>query len=91
MWYVYILPCEDNAYYTGVTNNIIRRMSEHLKKTSHYTGYNPPRKIVYQEIFDNKLEAEQREAQVKRWSHAKKSALIRGDQTALKQLSVSRD
>ncbi|WP_394335917.1 GIY-YIG nuclease family protein [Flavobacterium hydrophilum] len=35
-YYVYILICSDNNYYTGMTNNIVRRLNEHnlgLNKT----------------------------------------------------------
>ena len=91
MWYVYILQCKDGALYTGVTNNLERRFKEHKKKTSHYTSYNPPMEFLYKEPFQNKIDAEKREAQIKRWSRAKKLALIKGDLRRLCELSKSRD
>ncbi len=45
----------------------------------------------YSEKYSSKLKAEQREAQIKNWSRAKKLALIRGDVIKLKELSKSRD
>ena len=91
MWYVYMLECKDGSIYTGITNKLERRLAEHKKKTSHYTSYNPPKEILFKEPFQNKLEAEKLEAQIKRWSHAKKLALIKGDLKQLRKLSRSRD
>ena len=91
MWYVYILECKDGSFYTGVTDNIKRRLTEHRKKTSHYTGYNPPRNLIYREPHRSKASAEKREAQIKRWSHAKKQALISGNFEDLRRLSKSSD
>ena len=90
-WYVYILRCRDGAYYTGLTADLDRRLREHREGTTHYTGYNPPTGLLYVEEFGTKTEAERREAQIKRWSRAKKMALIRGDGFALRRLSISHD
>jgi putative endonuclease len=86
MWYVYILECKDKSLYTGVTNNLDRRLKEHLKKTSHYTGYNPPRKILYTKLFSTKSKVTKREKQIKGWTRRKKLALIEGNLDLLKKL-----
>lgn len=92
MWYVYMLKCQDGAIYTGVTDDIGRRFKEHAQgKGGHYTNYNRPRQVVYKEPFENRLEAEQREQQIKRWSKAKKVALMTDDKASLANLSRSRD
>lgn len=92
MWYVYMLKCQDDAIYTGVTDDIDRRFKEHTKgKGGHYTNYNRPREVLYKEPFEDILNAEERERQIKRWSKAKKLALIRGDKKRLTNLSKSRD
>ena len=92
MWYVYILQCRNKALYTGVTNNINRRIEDHKQgKGGHYTSYNRPKKILYTEEFKDKSEAENRELQIKRWSKSKKLALIKGDRVELINLSKSRD
>ena len=86
MWYVYILDCKNKSLYTGVTKDLDRRYKEHLKRTSHYTGYNPPSKILYTESFPTKSEALKREKQIKGWTRRKKLALIKGDLELLKKL-----
>ena len=37
MWYVYIIECQDGKLYTGLTNNVERRLQEHKHKGSHFT------------------------------------------------------
>lgn len=42
MYYIYMLRCEDNSIYTGITTDLNRRMEEHFtknEKTSHYSKY----------------------------------------------------
>lgn len=88
-YYVYILKCIDNSYYTGITNNIERRMQEHnegLNKTC-YTYNKRPLLLVYQSVFTNPIEAIAFEKQIKGWSRKKKEALINGDIELLKALS----
>ncbi len=91
MWHVYIIECQNGALYTGITQDINRRLREHGNKGSHFTSYNPIKKLLHVEDFDTRQEAEPREAQIKRWSRAKKLALIREDFDTLSQLSKSRD
>ncbi len=92
MWHVYMLKCQDGAIYTGVTEDIARRFKEHTQgKGGHYTNYNRPGEVLFEESFGRRLDAEQREQQIKRWSRAKKLALIQGDKERLVSLSKSRD
>ncbi len=89
VYYFYILLCSDNSYYTGITNNIDKRIIEHnhsLDKTS-YTYSRRPVKIVYQEIFQNPNDAIMWEKRIKGWSRKKKEALINDDFVELKRLS----
>lgn len=77
MYYVYIIKCEDNSLYTGITNDIKRRFSEHKNKIGgHYTASHNVKKIVYTEKFETKGKALKREAQIKTWTHKKKLELI---------------
>jgi putative endonuclease len=88
-YYVYILKCIDNSYYTGITNNIERRMQEHnegLNKTC-FTYNKRPLLLVYHSVFTNPIEAIAFEKQIKGWSRKKKEALIIGDFELLKALS----
>ena len=86
---VYIVNCKDDSYYTGVTNNVERRIVEHnsgLDKKS-YTYSRRPVKLVYSQEFSDPNEAIRFEKQVKGWSRAKKEALIEDDFEELVKLS----
>lgn len=88
-YYVYILLCSDNSYYTGITNNIDKRLVEHnnsLDKKS-YTFSRRPVKVVYKESFQDPNDAIVWEKRIKGWSRKKKEALINGDFEKLKFLS----
>ncbi|OGK64695.1 hypothetical protein A2313_04350 [Candidatus Roizmanbacteria bacterium RIFOXYB2_FULL_41_10] len=77
MWYLYILLCRDNSYYTGISNNVDQRFKDHLKgRGGAYTRSHPPLKLIYKEKCVDKSTALKRELQIKKWSKAKKKALI---------------
>jgi predicted GIY-YIG superfamily endonuclease len=80
-YYVYILLCSDNSYYTGSTNNLERRLYEHQNGvlTEAYTYCCRPVELVWYEEDPTLDEALGHEHQIKGWSRAKKEALIRGD------------
>jgi len=92
MWYVYILRCNDGSLYRGSTVDISRRLNEHNSgKGGNYTKTHRPVEIIYQEILQDRFSAQQREAQIKRWTKNKKLALISGNKSLLANLSKSRD
>jgi predicted GIY-YIG superfamily endonuclease len=92
MWYLYITANQNGAFYTGITSDLERRFKEHLRgKGGHYTKYNRPRRLIYTEKFNSRVQAEERERQIKCWSRSKKKALIDGDTDKLLKLSISRD
>lgn len=74
MWHVYIIECRNGKLYIGITENLKRRLREHSHSGSHFTSYNPIKSFLYSEQYSTKIEAEKREAQIKRWSKAKKIA-----------------
>ncbi len=77
MYYVYIIRCEDGSLYTGITNDIERRFSEHKNKIGgHYTASHKVQVVTYKEKFETKGEALKREAQIKGWRREKKLDLI---------------
>ena len=88
-WYVYILFCDQKIYYIGITDNLKRRLDEHIKGYSGYTKKFSDIEMVYKEAYDNRKVAEIREKQLKGWSVAKKKALISGDTKLLIDLSKS--
>ena len=77
--YFYILACESNTtIYKGSTDDIIRRVYEHkyhLLPGSFSDSYNTT-KLVYYEYYEDIADARGREAQVGKWSRAKKDKLI---------------
>jgi len=79
-WYVYILECNDNTLYTGITNNLEKRIEQHNhgQEAAKYTRVRRPVKYVYQEPQANRSEATKREMQIKKLSRIKKMQLIKG-------------
>lgn len=78
--YVYILRCNDRTFYTGVTNDLDRRFKEHesaLHENS-FTAKRLPLELVYYTRIHGPLTAIHKEKQIKKWSQAKKLALIEG-------------
>lgn len=57
MWYVYILKCSDNSFYTGCTANVERRILEHNSKKVHYTCDKTPVQLISYIAFNNKYKA----------------------------------
>ncbi len=84
--YVYILKCSDNTYYTGITNNPERRLIQHTKgiNKDSYTYTRRPLELVYCELFTNFNLAIEWETKIKKWSRAKKEALIKSNWDHLK-------
>jgi len=76
-FFVYILKCNDNSYYTGHTDNIEKRIAEHnLNAYDCYTSSRLPIEVVFIQTFATRGEALESERQLKKWSRKKKEALI---------------
>lgn len=77
-WFVYILRCQDNSLYTGVSTDCERRLHEHNHTTrgAKYTRARRPVTLAYTEAATDRSSAQQREAQIKRLNAAQKEALI---------------
>ncbi|MGE0206392.1 MAG: GIY-YIG nuclease family protein [Candidatus Babeliales bacterium] len=87
-FYVYILKCSDNSYYTGHTDNIEKRLAEHNdKKYASYTSTRLPIELVFLEKFEERVDALIAEQKIKEWSREKKNALINGNWTKIIELS----
>ncbi|MCK6648289.1 MAG: GIY-YIG nuclease family protein [Bacteroidia bacterium] len=87
--YVYILKCSDDTFYTGVTNNLERRIIEHnagISKES-YTYSRKPLQLVFYVMFNDPKTAIAYEKKIKKWSRAKKQALIDSKFDSLPKLS----
>ncbi len=88
-YYVYILLCGDDSYYTGITNDLIRRMHEHIdgRNLNAYTYNRLPLELVYYEVFTRPILAIAREKQLKGRTRVKKEALINNQQDKLPLLA----
>lgn len=88
-YYVYILECSDKLFYTGITNNISRRIEEHnsgLNKNS-FTYKRRPAILKFYQEFNDVVQAIYFEKKIKNWSANKKRALIEGEYNLLKILA----
>ncbi|NIM96896.1 MAG: GIY-YIG nuclease family protein [candidate division Zixibacteria bacterium] len=87
---LYILRLKSGQLYVGSTTDLDRRVEEHYSgRACRTTKLDPPLKLVYSEPFPTFSEARKRETQLKRWSRAKKEALVSGDVAKLRELSKS--
>ena len=91
-FWVYILRCSDGSYYTGHTEALYIRVSEHKSGaiSGCYTFNRRPLELVFSESFETREEAIASERQIKGWSRKKKEAMIRGDWNEVSVLSKSR-
>ena len=78
MNYTYIVKCSDGTFYTGLTNDLTRRMEAHNQgRGAKYTKARRPVTLIYYETFETKEEAMKREYAIKRLSRKEKEELIR--------------
>ncbi|MCX5724251.1 MAG: GIY-YIG nuclease family protein [Nitrospirae bacterium] len=76
-WIVYILECSDKSLYTGITNDLKRRLEEHRTgKGAKYTKHRSPLAVRYTEYQDTKGAALTREAAIKSLARSEKLTLI---------------
>lgn len=78
-YFVYILHCADNTYYTGCTNNLEKRLREHnnSKQGAHYTKIRRPVALVYKEEYHTLAEARKRETEIKALKREEKETLFK--------------
>lgn len=75
-WLVYILRCHDGSLYTGITNDLAKRLQAHQDgSASRYTRSRLPVKLVYLESAANRSAATKRELAIKRMKRAQKELL----------------
>ncbi len=76
-WYVYILECNDQSLYTGITNDLEKRIIVHnLGKGAKYTKARLPVKLVYKESCKTKSDSLKREFEIKKLKRMEKLNLI---------------
>ena len=91
--FLYIVRCADGNLYTGMTNDVDRRVAEHNAgiDSKSYTYRRRPVSLVFAEHFPSAISAIEAEKMVKRWSRQKKLALIAGDWETIKSLAQCRN
>lgn len=92
-YYVYILKCSDDSFYTGITSDLEKRYQEHVygKYKDCYTYRRRPLELKFHETFNDVLQAIYFEKKIKRWTRAKKQSLIDGNYDMLQILSECRN
>lgn len=78
MWYVYILKCRDNTFYTGITTDLERRIKEHngSKLGAKYTRGRRPVSLVYSQKRKDKSEASKEELRIRKLNREEKNKII---------------
>ena len=75
-FYIYILKCNDGTYYTGHTDNLEKRLAEHVNNVYEcYTSNRLPIELVFVQEFASRVEAIDAERKIKKWGKRKKDAL----------------
>lgn len=89
-YYVYIMASRSRTLYTGVTNDLERRVYEHKKKlVPGFTAKYNIERLVYFEVTEDVHTAISREKQIKGWTRSKKLALIGSSNPTWNDLSAS--
>ena len=72
-WVLYLLECNNDAYYAGITNDLPARFAAHLAgKGARYTRANPPVKIIASKLYSDRSSASIAEAVLKKLPRHKK-------------------
>jgi putative endonuclease len=72
-WFLYLLECNNGAYYAGITNDVEARFAAHVSgKGARYTRANPPIKIIASKPYSDRSSASVAEAQLKNLPRSKK-------------------
>lgn len=88
---VYFLRLRSGTMYVGASVDLIQRLEDHVAgQACRTTTLDPPSALLRIESFETFSQARSREAQLQRWSRAKKESLVADDLAALKALSRSR-
>jgi len=76
-YFVYVLQCNDRTLYTGITNDIDKRLKAHSSgKGAKYTRRRLPVRLLYREEHPDKSSALKRELEIKRLSRKEKIELV---------------
>ena len=80
MYYIYMLRCEDNSLYTGITTDLERRMTEHFSKDSKcakYTYRHTAKRLERVFITETRKDASKLEFYIKRLNKSQKEDIVK--------------
>jgi len=94
-YFTYLLANRNHRLYVGMTNDLTRRLSEHLNVKRGFAASYRITKLVYFEVFPDPNQALKSESQIKRWRREKKIALIESvnptwDELVVQEYGISR-
>lgn len=76
-WFVYLIECEDNSIYTGITTDVAARYAAHVAGTgARYTRSRPPRRLLCSFPAADRSEASRLEYWIKRLSQTQKREIV---------------
>ena len=81
-WFLYVVMCNDNTLYTGITTDVTRRLHEHntCRSGAKYTKARRPVKLVYTAVYENRSAAQKAEYKLKQLTRTQKEAYIAAQQ-----------
>ena len=83
-WQVYMILCSDNSLYTGISNDVERRITQHAsQRGAKYFRGRDPEQLVYLESGHDRSSASQREAAIKKLRRTGKERLIQSERNEL--------
>jgi predicted GIY-YIG superfamily endonuclease len=76
-WLVYIVKCSDGTYYTGITNDLAKRIAKHnAGRGAKYTRTRRPVYLMYAKPIGSMVDALKEERRVKKLTRAEKEKLF---------------
>ena len=88
-YFLYMMASESGVLYSGVTNDLERRVYQHkMELIEGFTKKYKCKKLVYFEVCSDIKSVIEREKQIKRWSRAKKTRLIEKNNPEWNDLSI---
>jgi putative endonuclease len=77
MWFLYLLECNNGAYYAGITNDVEARYAAHVEgQGAKYTKANPPLRLLGTRAYADRSSASRAEWEIKQLPKAKKLAYL---------------
>lgn len=77
MWFLYLIECNNGAYYAGITNDLAARFDAHVRgQGAKYTKANPPVRLLGSKAYPDRPSASRAEWEIKHLPRSKKLAYL---------------